>query len=127
MLIVSDSCFSGALFREAIPTVQPLKEGDREHALTALASHKSRVFISSGRDEPVLDAGCARGETHSVFACAFMDGLFHLATGKFRSHELYDYLGERVGSEADQIPQWRELIEAGDEGGDFVFEPGPTR
>jgi hypothetical protein len=93
-----------------------LKQGNR----------KSRVFISSGGTEPVLDRGCQNGN-HSIFACAFLSGLRQgdrpeFASGVFSSGELYHMaLLPQVGGKVQQQPERREIRDSGHEGGDFVF------
>jgi len=54
LLIVSDSCFSGELARDADVGITPR---DRETFLTKLGQAKSRNLMSSGGNEPVADGG----------------------------------------------------------------------
>ncbi|CAN5514705.1 hypothetical protein BH10PSE7_BH10PSE7_01090 [soil metagenome] len=120
VLIISDSCFSGGLFRAAAPAIPAGTE--RDAAIDRLAVLKSRVFISSGGSEPVLDRGCRQSVDHSIFACAFLSGLRELEPARFRSLELFNAIDQRVVANAKQTPRWNEIYAAGHEGGDFVFE-----
>ena len=64
VLIMSDSCYSGALTRA---TSTDLKgKGNRKQYLTKMMERPSRTIMSSGGNEPVADAGGSGN--HSVFA-----------------------------------------------------------
>ncbi len=65
VLVISDSCYSGALLRGGVAG-EKIK-GDRLRALQRLADKRSRIVIASGGNEPVLDGG---GDGHSIFARA---------------------------------------------------------
>ncbi len=119
ILVISDSCYSGALLRgDAAPTSGPSEE-DRMIALQKLAAGRSRIVISSGGNEPVLDGG---GDGHSVFARALLDGLKAPEAAAFSSRELFDqWLLPMVAGRAGQEPQYRPVARAGHETGDMVF------
>ena len=120
VLIVSDSCFSGAMTRE--PADLTAFSDDRRRALLKAGSKKSRVFISSGGTEPVLDAGCREDAAHSVFACAFLTALAKADQPIFSSGELHHmYLLPLVSGRAQQQPERKEIADSGHEGGEFVF------
>lgn len=90
-------------------------------ALQKLAAGRSRVVISSGGNEPVLDGG---GDGHSVFARALLAGLSSPEAGAFSSRELFDqWLLPMVAGRAGQEPQYRPIARAGHESGDLVFVP----
>src|ERR1051325_4431390 len=67
ILVISDSCFSGALARDAEVRINP-----QDHAsfLARAERSKSRILISSGGDEPVADGGAP---DHSIFAWVIID------------------------------------------------------
>lgn len=120
VLVVSDSCFSGAMTRE--PADLSAFSDDRRRALLKAGSKKSRVFISSGGTEPVLDAGCREDAAHSVFACAFLNALAKADQSIFSSGELHHmYLLPLVSGRAQQQPERKEIADSGHEGGEFVF------
>src|SRR5580692_8564901 len=50
VLVISDSCYSGGMTRAATANTAPT---DRGQYIQTMLSSKSRVLISSGRDEPV--------------------------------------------------------------------------
>jgi hypothetical protein len=70
VLIVADSCYSGALTRSALAKLEAgMSNAARDHWLQSTAEKRSRPVLSSGGLQPVLDDG---GGHHSVFAKAFL-------------------------------------------------------
>jgi uncharacterized caspase-like protein len=121
VILVSDSCFSGALLRgeDVAATDSAVMSDDRVKTLLALARSKTRLLLSSGNNEPVTDGG---GSGHSIFARALIDGLSGMEHDQFTARELFDgYIVERVIANSQQEPQWRPLEDVGHEGGDIVF------
>lgn len=124
VVVISDSCYSGALMRGAVPeNWGALTEADRARVLARLEDKRSRVLITSGANEPVADGG---GDGHSIFARALLTGLDE-AKGPVAAQELFDgYVYPIVIGHAEQEPQYRPIARSGHEGGDFVFTPlGP--
>ena len=125
VLIVADSCYSGALTRSALAKLEAgMSNEARDHWLKSTAEKRSRTVLSSGGLEPVLDSG---GGNHSVFAKAFLDVLAS-------NTEILD--GQRLGLEVaarvsyaassaqvEQDPQYAPIRYAGHEAGDFLFVP----
>jgi hypothetical protein len=125
VLIVADSCYSGALTRSALARLEAgMSNEARDHWLKSMAEKRSRTVLSSGGLQPVLDEG---GGNHSVFAKAFLDVLTSNA-------EILD--GQRLGLEVaarvsyaaanvrvEQDPQYAPIRYAGHEAGDFLFVP----
>jgi len=117
VLIVSDSCYSGDLSRDAsepppptVPTANYLRK-----ELQA----KSRSLMASGGDEPVSDSG-ANG--HSVFANAVITALKKEDNPVFSAEELfYDSVRRQVAGNSDQIPKYTHIRNSGDDDGDFIF------
>jgi hypothetical protein len=94
---------------------------DRRRALLKQGNRRSRVLISSGGTEPVLDRGCARVQ-HSVFACAFLAALREAKQPIFSSGELHHMeLLPRVGGTTRQQPQRKEIADSNHDNGDFIF------
>ena len=119
ILLVSDSCFSGALFRGGDQRKSEKLIEDRTTVMLRLQSQRSRRLMTSGNNEPVEDLG---GNGHSIFARAFITGLEEMQFDAFSTSELFDrYIRIPVGANSDQEPQYRELRKVGHEGGDFVF------
>jgi uncharacterized caspase-like protein len=125
VLIVADSCYSGALTRSALARLEAgMSNEARDHWLKSMAEKRSRTVLSSGGIQPVLDEG---GGNHSVFAKAFLDVLASNA-------EILD--GQRLGLEVaarvsyaaasvrvEQDPQYAPIRYSGHEAGDFLFVP----
>jgi len=126
VLIVADSCYSGALTRSSLARLEAgMSNEARDHWLKSMAEKRSRTVLSSGGLQPVLDEG--GGTNHSVFAKAFLDVLASNA-------EILD--GQRLGLEVaarvsyaasnvrvEQDPQYAPIRYAGHEAGDFLFVP----
>lgn len=113
ILVVSDSCFSGGLFRESRgePT-----DADLENSLAKDAKKRSRVLISSGGLYPVLDGG---GGGHSIFARKFLEVLNYSKESVFSAAALHKKVKAMV-SHVKQVPQYH-LLDEDDDSGDFVF------
>lgn len=118
VLVISDSCYSGALLRGETEA-QSVDDTDRLRALQRLAAKRSRIVIASGGNEPVADGG---GDGHSVFARALLTGLEEMTEDAFTARELFDdYLLPMVVGRAAQEPQYRPIERSGHEGGDVVL------
>jgi Caspase domain len=116
VLIISDSCYSGTLTRDADASINP-----RELSvfLTKMIKSKSRTLMSSGGDEPVADSGGGAG--HSVFAGAILQGLGQIADSQFTAAALFQTIQPRVAGRSDQVPQYSLIRNSGHDSGDFVF------
>jgi uncharacterized caspase-like protein len=116
ILIISDSCYSGYLTRDAGVTLNP---SDRTSYVAKMLKSKSRNLMSSGGDEPVADSG-APG--HSVFASAILKSLRQMDGEQFTAAEIfYNLIQPRVGGKSDQTPQYSWIRNSGHDAGDFVF------
>lgn len=119
VILISDSCFSGALLRGGPAETEKIAETARIDSLLALQKRKSRILISSGNNEPVADEG---GNGHSVFAQALLNGLGAEDHDEFSARELFDdYILAAVTANSKQEPQFRPLDNVGHDGGDVVF------
>ncbi|HYA85943.1 MAG TPA: SUMF1/EgtB/PvdO family nonheme iron enzyme [Nitrospirota bacterium] len=119
VLIVSDSCYSGALIRSVSPEISA--KGGRASFLAKMMERQSRTLMASGGNEPVADAG-GRGN-HSVFASALLTALNDPDEKTFTAEELFHgRVKTIVAGRSDQVPQYSNIRNSGDEGGDFVFQ-----
>lgn len=116
MLLVSDSCFSGALTNEQkvsskVTSVETPVE---------ILGKRSVVIMSSGGEEPVMDEG---RDGHSIFAWHLMDKVQKLDSFEHGA-EVFDAI--RAGVAADGVPQLPEYgasLSAGHaKGGEYLFE-----
>ncbi len=124
VLIVADSCYSGALTGGALPRLAPEFDARAGASLRKMVDRRSRTALTSGGLAPVLDAG---GGDHSVFAAAFI----HILDENDRvmnGFDLYTELSARVTYRArlhdfEQEPRYAAIRFGGHESGDFFFVP----
>jgi hypothetical protein len=122
VLIVSDSCYSGAMSRDTATGLTTPAE--RSRYLLKSGEGMSRVLMASGGNEPVSDSG---GGAHSVFAAALLRGLREMKEPVFTAEELFrDYILEWVTGRSDQKPEYNQVRNSGHEGGDFIFVRRPS-
>ena len=125
VMVVADSCYSGALTRSALARLESgLTEEAREAWQRAMAQKRSRTALTSGGLAPVLDAG---GGNHSIFARALIDVL-RANNDVLEGQRLFQELSAQVtwAAEAknfEQVPQYAPIKFAGHESGDFFFVP----
>jgi serine/threonine protein kinase len=113
MLILADSCYSGALARGALSTSDAAARKEK----------KARIVISSGGDAPVIDS--ADGQ-HSLFTRALLDVLGDPGDDVDDVQTLFARIRERVNDSArragrEQNPELAVMAEVGDEGGTYFF------
>ena len=126
VLIVADSCFSGAFTRgSAGPEVMPGTR--RPLAVTRferLSRRKARLYITSGGTEPVYDVG---GGENSLFASSFIRLLRQnntvLATQNLYTGVYQGVLRDASKMGVTQTPQYAEIPNVGHAHGDFLFVP----
>ncbi len=112
VLVVADSCFSGALTRGALPRANRGRD-----YVERMARQKARQVLSSGGLEPVADSS---GSGHSPFAAALI-GALRANAGVLDASSLFTELRRPVALNSDQVPQFADIRMAGHEGGDFLF------
>jgi hypothetical protein len=109
-LLISDACFSGGIFktRDAFSNAQP--------AIRELYKLPSRKAMTSGMMKAVPDK--------SVFVEYLIKRLKENKEQLLSAEVLFSSFRQAVinNSPNGQIPQYGEIRETGDEGGDFVFE-----
>ncbi len=125
VLMVADSCYSGALTRSSLSSLESGKSKEqRSHWLKTLTKMRSRTALTSGGLAPVLDGG---GGNHSVFAKAFL-GVLNDMTDITEGQRVYREVSARVAFEAnryqvEQVPEYAPIKFSGHEAGDFLFVP----
>lgn len=123
VLVIADSCYSGALTRSAMARLESgTSDKARQNWLKLMAGKRSRTVLTSGGVAPVLDAGEGK---HSVFAKALLDVL-EANNGVLETQRLYREVAARVALAAEryrfeQIPEYAPIQHAGHEAGDFFF------
>jgi TPR repeat protein len=116
VLIVSDSCYSGALTRDANT---PVPSDGQAAFLNRMLRSRSRTLMASGGDEPVSDSG---SNGHSVFAYAVLRALETADQPMFTASDLfYGYVRQQVAGRSEQLPQYSIIRNSDHDEGDFVF------
>ena len=124
LLVVADSCYAGTLTRAANSQLAGgVTEEDRWKAMQSMARSKSRMVMTSGGVEPVLDT--SGDGKHSIFAQTFVE-LLRKNDGVLRGQELFNQLQVNIAAlatrvEVQQVPQYAPIKYAGHESGDFFF------
>ncbi len=111
VMVVSDSCYSGTLTRGIAVTRKGPSHVER------LASRRTRLALTSGGNEPVVDGG---GGGHSVFANAFLRSLRENEE-VLDATSLHAQIREPIMRDSDQTPQFGPIRSARHEDGDFLF------
>jgi len=125
ILVVADSCYSGAMTQTSIARLPAQMADDkRKKWLEFMVKRKARTVMTSGGVKPVLDSG---GGGHSVFAKAFLKVLKQ-NTGLIEDYELFREVSGSVKKTASlvgfqQEPQYSSMSHAGHEGSPFFFVP----
>lgn len=127
VLVIADSCYSGTLtrssdFRGLVRETEENQSGSKSTSdyLNKLARKKTRMVLTSGGLEPVVDAGGSGN--HSVFSSAILKTLEE-SNGVMEGTLLFSKIREKVSYNADQTPEYSAIKNAGHEGGDFLFVP----
>lgn len=124
VLVVADSCYAGLLSTDPSYLFLDSKVGYTLDYIKYKLPKRSRLLLSSGGDQPVLDTG---GGRNSVFAQAFLDEL-ETNQGVLAAPELFARVSKRVATVAArnkfvQKPEFKSIKGAGHEVGDFFFVP----
>lgn len=125
VLLVADSCFSGAITH---PKTTTIGRGLNETRLRVQWNRRARMVLTSGEVTPVADS--SGDANHSVFARYFIQVLRqndNVMSGEMLSHELSDRMlaqPVQVGKNGQrQRPTYSTLQDANHDVGDFFFVP----
>lgn len=125
VLIVADSCYSGAMTRSTGVGIVS-KGGDQAQMqrMVTLAKLPSRTVLTSGGEQPVLDAG---GGGHSIFARVFMQVLREndrVMDGSALYSAVFDPVRQTAARyKVVQEPRYAQIADAGHRHGEFLFIP----
>lgn len=125
VLVVADSCYSGALLRGGIDSTNiyaDLKPEERDYYISKLESIRSRNIMASGGVEPVADGG---PDGHSIFAAVILRSLLEMDGNQFTAGSLFQKVVVRVAGRSQQTPQYSAIVNSEHDGGDFVFHRQP--
>ena len=123
LLVVADSCYAGTLTRSSVGRLDAsLSETERLKVIQLMARKRSRMVMTSGGLEPVLDSV---GGSHSIFAQPFIE-LLQSNVGVLSGQEMFRQLQLRVAGtaqrvDAQPVPEYAPIQFAGHEAGDFFF------
>ena len=125
VIVISDSCFSGDLSRDA-GDISP-SDGNTAY-IRRMQRAPSRTLMASGSDEPVSDSG---SQGHSVFAALLLDAMQSHGGQSFTGDDLFSAIRKSVLARSGQSPQYSLLRDsirpsASLDTGDFVFSPKGT-
>ena len=121
-LVIADSCYAGSVVRgNDLPTL----ESHDASALLALSAKKTRMAITSGGLQPVLDS--TGNSKTSAFASNFANALYSIDRPTPIS-SVFPNLRSAVTAESaawgfEQVPEMAPLYKAGHDGGDFILSP----
>jgi hypothetical protein len=120
ILVVADTCYSGALTLSSVARLPAgISDEDRDRWLKEMSEKRSRTVLISGGLKP-LKIG---GESHSLFAKAFLDVLRDNDDFITGLHLYQKVSAQSVFSAVKQVPQYAPIQFAGHEAGDFIFVP----
>ncbi|TQV73189.1 peptidase C14 [Aliikangiella marina] len=124
VLVMADSCYAGLLSSAPGFVFAGAKANYSGAYLDFVLPKKSRLLLTSGGDQPVLDNF---GKGHSVFARALLDQLAN-NTKIISGSELFLTIRDSVKVAAnavgvEQTPEFKAIKGAGHEAGSFFFVP----
>jgi uncharacterized caspase-like protein len=117
VLLLIDSCFAGSITKtRSASSLIPREELDLRF-IERKSSKKSRVVITSGGNEPVVDSD---GGDHSWFAKKLLE-ILNENNNVIYSLNIYDELQKYVINNADQTPAMAIIKGTGHNDGEFFF------
>jgi hypothetical protein len=126
VLVVADSCYSGAMTRSAQAAFDPAVMSPNKWAdwVKTMAAGRSRTALVSGGVMPVPDTGSGK---HSYFARAFLNALEdnnRLLEAQRLFREVSSSLAlAAIEAPVTQVPEYSPIRYAGHEAGEFFFVP----
>ena len=122
VLVLSDSCYSGALVRDSGIKMEKQPNPEDEEYYSKLYKIKSRNALTSGTLQPVMDND-PTNPNHSVFANGLLFMLKQNSKSVFTLGEKYPEIKRYVQLQTEeQIPIYKDIKKTGHEmGGDFIF------
>jgi hypothetical protein len=116
VLVLSDSCYSGAIVRDAEVSLNSNQMSYRE-----LSKLSSRTALTSGGLEPVMDGDFSNSK-NSVFANGVLNALNNNTKPRFRLEEKFAEIKQYVKLKSNiQTPLYSDIRGTGHNGGDFIF------
>ena len=125
VLVVADSCYSGAMTRAAVPTFSSAMP-DKAWAqwVKAMSQSRSRTALTSGGLAPVPDTGRGNNSHFALALIAALEDNAQLLEGQRLFREVSSSLAMAASeSSLVQIPEYAPIQFAGHEAGEFFFQP----
>jgi hypothetical protein len=125
VMVVADSCYSGAMTRASVPAFNPaMSDAQWTQWLTDRTGSRSRTALTSGGLAPVPDASAGG---NSLFALAFVAALED-NNGLLEGQRLFRDVSLSLATVAadaalPQSPEYAPIQFAGHEAGEFFFRP----
>ncbi len=107
-LLISDACFSGSIFSS-----REINTRDMEQSYANMYKLNSRHAITSGTLKTVPNK--------SVFFEYLLKTLKSNTQKYTSSQEIFSKFSIKIGNKTENVPQWGDIPNTGDEGGDFIF------
>ncbi|MCL5029188.1 MAG: caspase family protein [Bacteroidetes bacterium] len=117
-LLISDACFAGDIFRGRSTESVPFNPNNLERYYREVYSKTSRVALTSGGLEEVMDAG---KEGHSIFSYYLIKALKENNKKLLDAGQLFNDFRIAVSNNSEQTPLLQVIRDTGDEGGQFIF------
>ena len=117
-LLITDACFAGDIFRGAQTESVPFDPNNMERYYREVYRKQSRVALTSGGLEEVMDDG---KDGHSIFSYYLLKALKDNTSKYFDANQLFNEFKIAVANNSNQTPQLQSIRDTKDEGGQFIF------
>ncbi len=125
VLVVADSCYSGAMTRAAVPTFSNAMP-DKAWAqwVKTMSQSRSRTALTSGGLAPVPDTGRGNNSHFALALIAALEDNAQLLEGQRLFREVSSAMAVAASeSSLVQVPEYAPIQFAGHEAGEFFFQP----
>ncbi|HQW80910.1 MAG TPA: caspase family protein [Pseudomonadota bacterium] len=125
VLVVADSCYSGAMTRAAVPTFSSaMPDKAWSQWVKTMSQSRSRTALTSGGLAPVPDTGRGNNSHFALALIAALEDNAQLLEGQRLFREVSSSLALAAAeSSLVQIPEYAPIQFAGHEAGEFFFQP----
>ena len=117
-LLITDACFAGDIFRGGETEKIPFDPSDMSRYYKEVYRKPSRLAITSGGIEEVMDAG---KDNHSIFTYYLLKALKENENKYMDASQLFNDFKVAVSNNSDQTPILQAVKDTNDEGGMFIF------
>jgi hypothetical protein len=128
VLVVADSCYSGAMTRAAVPTFSSAMP-DKAWAqwVKTMSQSRSRTALTSGGLAPVPDTGRGNNSHFALALVAALEDNAQVLEGQRLFRQVSSAMAMAAAESAlVQTPEYAPIQFAGHEAGEFFFQPKDT-